>query len=295
MQLFKYYYDQISTLTDSLCELLKGVTDVEATRYYDMPRMTVEQAKSATKGDYPLVTVETVEGDEALTKCRLAFKDWFVEENNLSRRIVHKHPGIVVVPKPKDFAHVVELCAQINAAKDGFKQDVQKNAKEAFEKWQLIHDKYHYLITLAIYRHINCYDADYDAAYFNWVKRRRSERVDVANLLAHLRNSQENVPLGKLEEQWKVQLADEISEVQSVEQEGVTELLMRRQVNYRPEVNLRHNGKMKSYSAGLPIILPALPTSVSALTDLDVSKRESRAANDSYVLVNSRLHLYKRA
>lgn len=290
MKLYGHYMTEIETFTGQLSECLRDCIDVQATRYFQMPRMTVDDERQVLTSLYPKVPVTTLDGLSAATECLLALSDWYVYENHLSRRVVHKHAGVLVVPKRSDFEAVKALCAQINQAKDNFKAEIQKSGAEAGEKWRVVHDRYNYLITLSLYRHINCYDADYDAAYFNWVTRPRTKRIDAATLVEQLRVSMAKVPKGQDPQQWKTRLTDEINDIEAT---GVEELVMRRQVNYRPEVNLRLGSKMKSYSAGLPIILPSLPERVSDLPSLDVAARNTKRRAEQYQLVVPRLNLYR--
>lgn len=291
MRNLRYYMSEMENGLIEIKSLINKHACPMNTRYFDVPRVTVEEEKLIFDQGYQHIPVKPILGKDAVHLANQALFDWYVYDNALSRRFLHKHPGIIVIEDYQVFLKVQELIQQLNDNKNQFRKIVQTEGND-WSKWEAVHDKFNYIITMAVYRNIQCFDEEYDAVYFNWVTRRRHQKFTRKSVLDRLDNSRAKTPYNRTQEQWDRQIADEIELIKSTSYESFSD---RRAINYRPEVNLRKDNKMQSISAGLPIVLSSPPAKITPLQDLDVEKRSRRTQPDEWNLLIPRMHLYARA
>jgi DNA replication terminus site-binding protein len=291
MENLQYYMTEMEQDLTEIKSMLMRFAAPQKCHYFELPRITVEQEKEIIESGYDQVPVKHVKGKLALSMAVEALSDWYVYDDNLSRRFLHKHPGIIVVDDYTVFLEIQHRIAILNSAKQRFKELVQRYGND-WTKWKAVHDKFSYVITMSVYRDIQCYDNAYDAVYFNWVTRRRSKKYTREDLILRLDNAVAHPSAKYTQEQWNIKMADEKRLIESSSYHSFSE---RRTINYRPELNLRKDKKMINVSAGLPIVLPAEPIKMTNLEDFDIHSRTTRAKSDNWHLMLPRIHVYARS
>lgn len=274
----------------SLQLLLRRYAVAEKCFYFDVPLVMKKEEEAIMEFGYQKVDVTTMTGEAALQRAIAALLDFYVPDNNYSRRFVKKHPGIVVVDGPKPL--ITAQVNEVNAAKDAFKFAVQQLGKNAEEKWAEVHNRFMHLITTTVYRKIHCFDEPVHRVNFNWVSRPRCVNLSKSEVTAHIDAGKNTVPPSMTEQSWFASIDADKTLVEHCNEETFT---IRRRIKLRPEssVKLENKDTALGYSAGLPYILFNYPAFFTPLDTFDASAFKPRARKeDSMRLIIKRMNLY---
>ncbi|MDP5130901.1 MAG: DNA replication terminus site-binding protein, partial [Paraglaciecola sp.] len=249
--------------------ILELNADIDASIFYDVEPVTTELEESIILNGYSRINVERIQGELAFKKIIDSYSDFYIFNDAISRRFIKKFPGYLVIKKNYD--QVDDAIKKVNESKCLFKQEVLRSGDDALERWQQVHDRFNYLVTLAVYRKIYFFPFPVHAAYFNWVTRPRIENISFTEALNKCDLAKNTLPIAHTHQSWHSLLDSEKSMISQYSQ---FEFTIRRQIKLRPEskVRLINDTRGLGYSAGLPFIFINHPKRTSALGSYDITQ-----------------------
>jgi DNA replication terminus site-binding protein len=289
------YMKDIENLLIELAVLLRAYAAPDKSYYYEVPPVLKDDEQGLVEFGYSYIDVTPINGDEAVDKIISAYQDLYVfdETPQKSRRFVSKHPGFIVLDSHHE--EVMKCAKALNEAKKDFRTEITRSSDEAFEKWQKVHDRFNYLITMAAYRTIYVFDEPVHRINFNWASRPLHTAYTYKELTDKLEKSLLTVPITHTRESWKAVLEQD---KKAIIDKDCLEYAVRRRIKLRPEssISMAAETGQQGYSASLPYILINQPEFHTHLKSFDASKATSRKLCDSngWELINKRMNLYAR-
>ncbi|WP_091980809.1 DNA replication terminus site-binding protein [Pseudoalteromonas denitrificans] len=217
-------------------------------RYYQLPEMTAQDENKSVKE----ISVNAFSGNIAFDKCCAAFND-FYKKNNLSGRIIKRHPGIIALESKKPEL-IESRIKQINSAKNELKKIIV-NAGNNDARFDLVHSAVPNLITLCAYRNIHFESQSPYSIRFTWMNKHSIKLLSKSDALSLLNNS-ETFGNSKVIDllAWQQLVQKEKLNIASIKDSE--KLRIRRPTRVSPQVNIRYDAKNRYHvSAALPFIL----------------------------------------
>ncbi|WP_338365383.1 DNA replication terminus site-binding protein [uncultured Pseudoalteromonas sp.] len=276
-------FDLLSELTSLLIDELREC-EYSGAEYYQLPDIT-----SADENLIPeSIPVNKLSGEIAHRAILNSFTDIF-KKDNLSSRVLKRHPGLLVL-KNADTSAIINRLEQVNKAKSAFKECILAidNNDARFEA---VHNAVPNLITLAAYRKIHFQSESPFSVRFTWMHKHATKTLNKKMALEMLDKSAGYRNPRMIDQQkWQSLVAQEQLRVASLGDKE--KLRIRRPTRVSPQVNIRYTAQNRYHvSAALPFILINPQPDVKLGTLPDYQKPESHPRKKEYDFLVDRLYL----
>lgn len=276
-------FDLLSELTSLLIDELREC-EYSGAEYYQLPDIT-----SADENLIPeSIPVNKLSGEIAHRAILNSFTDIF-KKDNLSSRVLKRHPGLLVL-KNADTSAIINRLEQVNKAKSAFKECILAidNNDARFEA---VHNAVPNLITLAAYRKIHFQSESPFSVRFTWMHKHATKTLTKKMALEMLDKSAGYRNPRMIDQQkWQSLVAQEQLRVASLGDKE--KLRIRRPTRVSPQVNIRYTAQNRYHvSAALPFILINPQPDVKLGTLPDYQKPESHPRKKEYDFLVDRLYL----
>lgn len=276
-------FDLLSELTSLLIDELREC-EYSGAEYYQLPDIT-----SADENLIPeSIHVNKLSGEIAHRAILNSFTDIF-KKDNLSSRVLKRHPGLLVL-KNADTSAIINRLEQVNKAKSAFKECILAidNNDARFEA---VHNAVPNLITLAAYRKIHFQSESPFSVRFTWMHKHATKTLTKKMALEMLDKSAGYRNPRMIDQQkWQSLVAQEQLRVASLGDKE--KLRIRRPTRVSPQVNIRYTAQNRYHvSAALPFILINPQPDVKLGTLPDYQKPESHPRKKEYDFLVDRLYL----
>jgi len=276
-------FDLLSELTSLLIDELREC-EYSSAEYYQLPDIT-----SADENLIPeSIPVNKLSGEIAHRAILNSFTDIF-KKDNLSSRVLKRHPGLLVL-KNADTSAIINRLEQVNKAKSAFKECILAidNNDARFEA---VHNAVPNLITLAAYRKIHFQSESPFSVRFTWMHKHATKTLTKKMALEMLDKSAGYRNPRMIDQQkWQSLVAQEQLRVASLGDKE--KLRIRRPTRVSPQVNIRYTAQNRYHvSAALPFILINPQPDVKLGTLPDYQKPESHPRKKEYDFLVDRLYL----
>ena len=261
-------YEVIQSSLQELNHLLDSNTPVRASVTPVPPVM-----KSAEKVREPVTVISVREtlGLAAVTNAKLAYGDLHIHPD-YSQRSARRTPGVLwYSTSPLVTNKVMDVIARINLAKTAIEKEITTKYSTRADRFEKLREVCPGVMAVHIYRQIRCFDEPMTSARFSWLCKDVVSKVDKDKLLERL-----NADIKRLGDECPSQL---LLLKQNILSTPEAMIRARRDIQPQPVANLMINGKVKTVTATMPlIVLQNEPLEIKPLTTFDASvKRGTRA------------------
>lgn len=218
----------------------------------------------------PVKTIPVHEhnGKNAISLAASCYQDLHIK-HNCSQKVARRTVGVICLSPNRDVSasEVPKLVEQINAAKSTIKEYLINTFSTRQERFEALHAECPGVMTLHLYRHIRCWaNENIISINFSWL-RKDSLSQPVKNDLVR-RITEELEYSGPNHRLPLEQLLQKICCVPE------SQLRVRRQVRVQPVANVRVNGRIKTVTAPMPLlVVQDEPINYKALSEFRAEER----------------------
>lgn len=252
---------QLNHLLDSNTPVRASVTPVPPVL------RTVEKEREPVT----VISVSEILGQAAVSKAKLAYGDLHIHPD-YSQRSARRTPGVLwYSTSPLVTNKVMDVIARINVAKAAIEKEITTQYSARADRFEKLREVCPGVMALHLYRQIRCFNEPMTSARFSWLRKDVVSKVDKAKLLERI-----NADIKRLGDECPSQLFLLKENIVSTPEAMIR---ARRDIQPQPVANLMINGKVKTVTATMPlIVLQSEPLEIKPLTTFDASvKRGTRA------------------
>ena len=261
-------YEVIQSSLPQLNHLLDANTPVRASVTPVPPVLRTAEKESEP---VTIISVSEILGQAAVSKAKLAYGDLHIHPD-YSQRSARRTPGVLwYSTSPLVTNKVMEVIAGINVAKAAIEKEITTKYSARADRFEKLREVCPGIMALHLYRQIRCFNEPMTSARLSWLCKDVVSKVDKAKLLERI-----NEDIKRLGDECPSQLLLLKENILSTPEAMIR---ARRDIQPQPVANLMINGKVKTVTATMPlIVLQSEPLAIKPLTTFDASvKRGTRA------------------
>ncbi len=229
-----------------------------------------------------VISVHQKLGQAAVAEAKRAYGDLHIHPD-YSQRSARRTPGVLwYSPVSLSVTNkFVDVIARINQAKATIEIEITQQYSSREDRFEKLREVCPGVMALHLYRQIRCYHQPITSARFSWLRKDVVSKVDKAKLLERLQ-----ADIRRLGEECPSQLLLLKDNIISTPEEAIR---ARRDIQPQPVANLMIQGKVKTVTATMPlIVLQSVSLEIKPLTTFDAAiKRGTRADKQQAILLGS--------